>query len=67
MDPVAIYVGLLSIMLLASGIGSLLVRQTPGPDEDVRRWITRGNGAVMILSGLFGSLLTVLLACMPRW
>jgi hypothetical protein len=67
LDPIALYIGTLPVLLLASGVGSFFVRQSPGSDENLRRRITRGAGAMMILSGLFGTFLAILLASMPRW
>ena len=67
MNSIYIYVVAPSLVLLLSGVASFVVRQTPGEDEAIHRWITRGFGALMITGGLLGAAVASLLLLLPSW
>ena len=67
MDGSAISIGVPSMVLLASGVVSFLIRQTAGPDIEARRWITWGFGMAMIVAGLVGTFVASSIALLPAW
>jgi hypothetical protein len=67
MNGPAILFGLVSLAMFGFGVGSFVIRQTPGPDEEVRRWITRVFGVVMLLMGTFWMLVTALFSLIPNF